>query len=236
MRPALIVVDMQEDFCPPNGSLAVQGARALAPTINKLLANPSFVVRVATRDYHPSDHISFASNHPPPNNRPFESYVELMNPAPNKQNETKSQRLWPAHCVHGTPGVEMIPEIDSSKIDLYVKKGMNSQVEMYSAFCDVFGNPDSTGGEESVDLDLRSFLTDKKVTDVFVVGVAGDYCVKQTVIDAVRAGFKGYFVEDATRCTDPGEACWAETKKELIAAGVSIVRSDGPEIATLVGS
>ncbi|KAL4890052.1 Isochorismatase-like protein [Aspergillus ambiguus] len=234
MKPALIVVDMQEDFCPPNGSLAVHEARSIAPTINTLLANPAFALRIATRDYHPPDHISFASNHPAPNNRPFESYVTMTNPAPGKQEETKPQRLWPVHCVQGTKGAEIIPEIDDSRIDLYVRKGLNAQVEMYSAFADAFGNFKTTdGGDESVDIDLRSFLTDKNITDVFVTGVAGDYCVKFTAIDAARAGFNSYVVEDATRCTVPGPEGLEGPREELRAAGVSIVRSDGPEIAAL---
>ncbi|GES66052.1 isochorismatase hydrolase [Aspergillus terreus] len=236
MRPALIVVDMQEDFCPPNGSLAVHEARSIAPIINTLLANPAFALRIATLDYHPPNHISFAPNHPAPNNLPFESYITMTNPASDKQHETKPQRLWPVHCVQSTKGAEMIPEIDGSRFDLYVKKGLHPQVEMYSAFADAFGNfktAEGDGGDESVDIDLRTFLNDKNITDVFVTGVAGDYCVKFTAMDAVRAGFKSYFVEDATRCTVPGKECLEATREELRAAGVRIVRSDGPEIAAL---
>lgn len=229
MKPALIVVDMQEDFCPPNGSLAVQEARSLAPIINSLLANPGFAVRVATRDFHPENHISFAPNHPAPNNIPFDSYITMNNPEPGKQGETKSQRLWPVHCVQDTPGADIIPEIDQTKIDLHVKKGLNPQVEMYSAFADAFGNFHSTGPEQSVDVDLLAYLRERDVTDVFVTGVAGDVCVKFTAIDAAKAGFNSHFVEDATRCVDSLE----DTKEELRATGVLIVRSDGPEIAQI---
>ncbi|KAL2795595.1 Isochorismatase-like protein [Aspergillus keveii] len=231
MKAALIVVDMQEDFCPPNGSLAVKGARDLAPTINSLLAHPGFAVRVASQDYHPLDHISFATNHPTPSNRPFECSIEMVNPAPGKDAETKQQTLWPVHCVQQTPGAEIIPEIDVSKIDLFVQKGMHPHVEMYSAFADAFGNQDPA--IVSVNADLRTFLTDRGVTDVFVVGVAGDFCVKYTALDAAVAGFQSHVVQDATECVVPGSG-WEETTRELTAAGVSIVRSDGPEIASLV--
>ncbi|KKK17354.1 hypothetical protein P175DRAFT_0528549 [Aspergillus ochraceoroseus IBT 24754] len=233
MKAALIVVDMQEDFCPPNGSLAVKGARDLTRTINSLLAHPGFVVRVASQDYHPPDHISFAPNHPAPNNRPFECSVEMTNPAPEKESETKQQILWPVHCVQETPGANIIPEIDTSNIELIIKKGMHPGVEMYSVFADAFGNQDPALVSRSVDANLRSFLNDRDVTDVFVVGVAGDVCVKFTALDAAKAGFQSHVIEDATACVVPGPG-WEQTKQELTTAGVSIVRSDGPEIAGLV--
>ncbi|KAL4954049.1 Isochorismatase-like protein [Aspergillus filifer] len=228
MKAALIVVDMQEDFCPPTGSLAVQGARDLAPTINSLLAHPGFMTRVASQDWHPRDHISFASNHPPPNNRPFESNIIMSNPAPGKDLKIKQQVLWPVHCVQQTPGAEIIPEIDTAKVDLFVKKGMDRRVEMYSAFADSFGNHDPA--IVSTDTHLQAYLTNKGVTDVFVVGVAGDYCVKHTALDAATAGFRSYVVRDATECVVP-DSGWEETARELAAAGVFVVRSDGPEIA-----
>ncbi|KAL4811018.1 Isochorismatase-like protein [Aspergillus unguis] len=231
MKAALIVVDMQEDFCPPNGSLAVQGARDLAPTINALLRHPGFAVRVASQDYHPPNHISFASIHPPPNNIPFESSITMANPAAGKETETKKQTLWPVHCVRETPGAEIIPEIDATKLDLIVTKGMDPRVEMYSAFADAFGNQDSA--IVSVNANLRSYLTDRDITDVYIVGVAGDYCVKYTAIDAAKAGFKSYVVQDATECVVPGSG-WDETRRALDETGVRIVRSDGPEIADLV--
>ncbi|KAL4878390.1 Isochorismatase-like protein [Aspergillus karnatakaensis] len=230
MKSALIVVDMQEDFCPPHGSLAVQGARALAPTINTLLAHPGFAVRVASQDYHPPNHISFAAIHPFPNNRPFECSIAMANPAAGREFEIKKQTLWPVHCVQGTPGAKIIPEVDITKFDLFVHKGMDPRVEMYSAFADAFGNQDPS--IVSVDANLRAYLTDRGVTDVFVVGVAGDYCVKHTALDAAKAGFQSHVVQDATECVVPGLG-WEETLKELALAGVLVVRSDGPEIVGL---
>ncbi|KAJ9292237.1 hypothetical protein DTO021C3_130 [Paecilomyces variotii] len=231
--PALIVVDMQEDFCPPNGSLAVQEGRSIAPLINSLLSLPTFAIRVATQDFHPLEHISFATNHPPPNNRPFESFIEMRNPAPGKESETKPQQLWPEHCVADTPGAALIPEIETDRIDLYVKKGMDPRVEMYSAFGDAFRNIDDEFlMRKSVNVDLKAALKERGVTDVFVVGLAGDYCVKFTAMDAVKAGFRGWLVEEGTKCVVPGEG-WERTKEELRKEGVSIVSVDGPEVQKL---
>ncbi|KAJ5103840.1 isochorismatase family hydrolase [Penicillium argentinense] len=222
--PALIVVDMQEDFCPPTGSLAVQDGRTIAPLINTLLAQPGFVARVATLDWHPTDHISFASNHPAPNNKPFESFIEMQNPAPGKETEIKLQQLWPVHCVADSPGAAIIPEIESNRVDLLVYKGKHSQVEMYSAIADAFGNLDPAVTAQSVNMDLISALRAKGVTDVFVVGLAGDYCVKCTAVDAVKAGFRSWLIEEGTKCVVP--AGWDTVKEELRAAGVSVIHAD----------
>lgn len=159
----------------------------------------------------------------------------MNNPAPGKESETKEQRLWPVHCVGGTKGATIIPEIDSSKIDLHVKKGMDSRVEMYSAFSDAFGNLDPAVHTQSVDVDLKAVLAERGITHVFSAGIAGDYCVKYTAMDAARAGFKSFLVEDATRSVDSG-AGWEEARRECEAAGVSIIQSDGPEIAALTAS
>ncbi|WEW58985.1 NAD(+) salvage pathway protein [Emydomyces testavorans] len=226
-RPALIVVDMQEDFCPPN-PLGVQGGRTLVPLINEIIHFPGFVLRVATQDFHPATHISFATNHPAPNNKSFESYIEMKNPAPGKELETIPQRLWPVHCVQNTPGAEILPGIEMDQMEVVVKKGMDERVEMYSAFADAFGNTDcvGTGGASA---DLEAVLREKKVRDVFVVGLAGDYCVKWTAVDAANRGFRTYVIEEATRCVDP-EKGWEEAKTELATRGVKVVRIDGPEV------
>lgn len=206
-----------------NGSLAVQDGRTLTPLINNLLSQPGFVTRIATLDYHPADHISFASNHPPPNNRPFESFIEMKNPAPDRKTESKPQQLWPVHCVAGSPGAELIPEIDAGRIDLFVQKGRHPQVEMYSAFADAFGNQDPAVTAQSVNVDITSVLEKKGVTDVFVVGLAGDYCVKCTAVDAVKAGFRSWLIEDGTKCVVP--ASWDKVKEELRVAGVSVIHA-----------
>ncbi|KAJ5163188.1 uncharacterized protein N7500_005018 [Penicillium coprophilum] len=234
LRPALIVVDMQEDFCPPHGSLAVAGGREIASIINTLLAKPGFVTRIMTKDYHPKDHISFASNHPGPDNQPFTSFVTINNPALGKESETKPQQLWPVHCVAGTPGAEIIPEIDTSSDHLVVHKGMLPGVEMYSVFADAFGNCDHGTNAHSVSLDVATTLKAQGVTDVFVVGLAGDYCVKATALDAAKTGFKSWVIEEGTKCVVP--AGWDATREELETAGVSIISIDDPIIRQLGGN
>ena len=205
--------------------MAVEGARALSSLINSLLSLP-FEVKVATQDFHPKDHVSFASNHPPPNNKPFESSIEISNTAKGREQETKLHMLWPIHCVQGTPGASIIPEIDGSKLDIVVKKGMDAQVEMYSAFADAFGNRDHKVG---VSVDLEDALHKHGITDVFVVGVAGDYCVKYTAIDASKAGFKSWVIEEGTECVDSGKG-WEETKSDFAKSGVKLVRADGHQV------
>lgn len=198
--------------------------------INSLLDHPRFTTRIATQDYHPPDHISFAVNHPPPNNIPFESFITMTNPAPGKEAETKVQRLWPVHCVTGTEGASLIPELDSKHFDVHVKKGMNSNVEMYSAFSDAFGNLHTSlpvlgdGDGRAVDVDLEAVLKEREIRDVFVVGLAGDYCVKYTAIDAAKAGFRSFVVEEGTRCVV--NSGWKEIKQELRDAGVGVIGVD----------
>jgi nicotinamidase-related amidase len=157
----------------------------------------------------------------------------MNNPAEGKGHETKEQRLWPTHCVAGTNGATIIPEIlageEGGKIDLFAKKGMDPRVEMYSVFSDAFGNMDPSLAQRSVDVDVTAVLRDKQVTDVFVVGIAGDYCVKSTAVDAARAGFRTWVVEDAVRSVDPGLG-WEQTLTEFGEFGVKVVRSDGPEV------
>lgn len=216
------------------GSLAVQEGRTIAPVINSLLALPNFTTRVATQDYHPPEHISFAPNHPAPNNSPFESSIAMPNPAPGKENETKPQQLWPVHCVAGTEGASLIRELDTSRIDLFVKKGMDARVEMYSAFADAFGNLDASSMGKSlslpsVNVDLKDVLRGKGVKDVYVVGLAGDYCVKWTAIDAAKAGFRSFVVEEGTSCVVPSG--WERIKEELRDAGVSVISAGGPKLS-----
>lgn len=214
-KPALIVVDVQEDFCPPDGSLAVQDGRDIVPAINELLALP-FALKIATKDFHPLDHISFASNHPPPNNKPFESLIKIQNPFnPEEHQET---RLWPNHCVQGTKGSELLPELDQSKLHKIVEKGQDSRVEMYSAFADPFTQP--TVSRSS----LAQTLRDAQITDVYIVGLAADYCVKYTALDAQKEGFTTWVIPEATKPVDP--TALAEVSTEYGKVGIAQVSKD----------
>ncbi|KAF2224854.1 isochorismatase family protein [Elsinoe ampelina] len=220
-KPALVIVDFQNDFCPPNGSLAVQGGRDIAPIVNSLLDLP-FVLKVATKDFHPQSHISFASNHGPPNNKPFESMFTVNNP--ENPHETQTTRLWPDHCVQGTPGSNLVDELDVTKCDHIIEKGQDARVEMYSAFGAPFSNPRIAVS------DLARLLNDKSVTHVFTVGLAYDYCVKCTAIDAVKEGFTTYIIKDASRPVHTEQDAISATEEELRRNNVHIITSDGPEI------
>ncbi|KAF2124351.1 Isochorismatase hydrolase [Dothidotthia symphoricarpi CBS 119687] len=218
-KPALVVVDVQEDFCPPNGTLAVEGGRDIVPAINALLSLP-FAVKIATKDFHPQDHISFASNHSAPDNKPFESVCTIANPL--NPGETQETRLWPDHCVQGTKGSDLLPELDLSRVDRVVEKGQDKRVEMYSAFADPFTSPCV------VKSDLAKSLHDAGVTDVFVVGLAADYCVKHTALDAQKEGFKTWVIGEATKAVDP--AALPDVYKMYEKAGVTVIGKDDAQV------
>ncbi|KAF1943835.1 Isochorismatase hydrolase [Clathrospora elynae] len=218
-KPALVIVDVQEDFCPPKGALAVTGGRDIVPTINELLTYP-FALKIATKDYHPHDHISFASNHPAPNNKPFESTVTITNP--HNSEETQEARLWPDHCVQGTKGAELLSELDVSNVDHIIEKGQDKRVEMYSAFADPFTSPCVA------ESGLADMLRGAGITDVYVVGLAADYCVKFTALDAQKEGFKTWVVGDATKAVDPSSL--DEVQKDYEKAGVTVIGRDDTQV------
>ncbi|KIV82799.1 hypothetical protein PV11_04878 [Exophiala sideris] len=223
--PALIVVDMQNDFCPPDGSMAIAGGRDIVALINQLVASPKFALKVATQDWHPENHVSFATNHSAPDNKPYESFVVVKNLVGHNPEETMRQRLWPVHCIQHTKGADIIEEIDQSRFDIIVKKGMDSRVEMYSAFTDSFGN--LTAGSGGVNIDVDQVLKTHQITHVYVVGVAGDYCVKDTALGSARAGFVTYLIEDAQRCVDPEG--WPAVRAELSHGSVNVISLDSEE-------
>ncbi|KAH6669301.1 isochorismatase [Halenospora varia] len=216
-KPALIIVDLQEDFCPPNGSLAVPNGRSIIPTVNTLLDLP-FVIKIATKDWHPTNHISFASQHP--GAQPYTSTTTIINPSnPEEKYET---RLWPDHCIQHTPGAELVPELDIKKVDQVVEKGMDSRVEMYSAFFDPLEKP------RCCDSGLAQVLRERSVSDVFVVGLAFDYCVRATAVDSAREGFRTVVVKEGTKAVDEGD--WEKVVGELKEKGVEVVGIEGEEV------
>jgi len=195
----------------------------LAPIINELL-DESFVLKVATKDFHPPDHVSFDISHPPPNNKAFESTVRVANPT--NPAESKELALWPVHCVQGTPGSEIIAEINVIQIDVIVEKGRDKRVEMYSGFADMFGNK-----SEAASLDLAALLNDKGITHIYMVGLAGDACVKCSAIDAKLEDFETYVIREGTRSVDEGEAGWGAAVKEFQECGIKVISMSGPEVA-----
>ena len=184
-----------------------------------------FSKRIATRDFHPPDHVSFASSHPP-HIKAFQSTVMITNPWNTAQ--TQGIPVWPTHCVQGTPGSNIIPELDVSKVDHVVDKGRDSRVEMFSVFADGFGNKTSAASE-----DVATLLRSAGVRHVFVVGVAGDYCVKHTATDAKKEGFDVFVIEEAVRSIDHGPRGWSAAKEDFQQHDIKVISMEGPEITQL---
>lgn len=202
------------------------------PLINKLLHSNTIKYKIATKDWHPQNHISFASNHPAPNNKPFESFVEVSNLVVNKPEQKMQQRLWPVHCVQGSKGAELVPELDEDSIDLIVKKGSDERVEMYSVFSDSFGNL-SAGEGGGVSHDVAKVLREKGITHVYCVGVAGEICVNYTALDAAKAGFTTYVIEEGQKCADPSS--WSRVKGGFRSGNVEVVSEQSEQVQRLLG-
>jgi len=173
-----------------------------------------FALKIATKDWHPVDHISFAANHP--GAQPYTSTTTVVNPV--NPSETYETRLWPIHCVQNTPGAELVPELNVNKVDRIVEKGQRKEVEMYSAFYDPLTKPRCS------DSGLAGVLKEAGIERVFVVGLAADYCVKATALDAKKEGFRTFIVEEGTRPVD--EVAWETTRKEIEEVGVEVVSLD----------
>ncbi len=198
----LILIDIQNDFL-PDGALAVPEGDAVAPVANRLM--PSFPLVVATQDWHPAAHGSFAINHP---GRAVGEVIELAG---------LPQVLWPAHCVQDTPGAALAPSLDTARIHHVVRKGTDPQIDSYSGFFDN-GGCHATG--------LADYLTAHGASELYLMGLATDYCVKYTALDARRLGFTTFLIEDGCRGIDlhPGDV--ARAIDDMRAAGVRVVRSD----------
>ncbi|MGI9525871.1 MAG: bifunctional nicotinamidase/pyrazinamidase [Weeksellaceae bacterium] len=176
---ALIVIDMQYDFL-PGGSLAVEGGDEIIPLINKLIQDYDLVL--ATQDWHPADHKSFASQHPG------------MEPYATTELNGLPQVLWPDHCVQGTHGAEFHQDLDFKKVEAIFRKGMNAEIDSYSGFFDN-GHLKTTG--------LSGYLKEKGVSEVHFVGLAADFCVYYSMMDALKEGFEVTLIENATRAIFP---------------------------------
>jgi nicotinamidase/pyrazinamidase len=196
----LVVVDVQNDFV-PGGALAVAEGDAIVPLANRLAARFEHVV--LTQDWHPRDHLSFASQHP--GRKPFET-IRL---------DYGEQVLWPDHCVQGTRGAELVAGLAVPHAELVLRKGYRRALDSYSAFFEADGKT-GTG--------LAGYLRERGLGRVFVLGLATDFCVAWTALDAARLGFPTAVIEDACRAIDTAgslEAAWAKMSE----AGVERVRS-----------
>jgi nicotinamidase/pyrazinamidase len=177
---ALLVIDMQNDFC-PGGALAVADGDAIVPLINRLAA--AFETVVVTQDWHPADHISFAGQHA--GRSPFEQ-IELPYGA---------QTLWPAHCVMASPGADLHPGLDIPHASLILRKGSHRGVDSYSAFLEA---------DRSTKTGLDGYFAARGIEEVYLCGLATDFCVAWSAEDAVHFGFKATLIEDACRAIDLG--------------------------------
>lgn len=198
---ALIVVDIQNDFV-EGGALAVPGGTQIIPIVNRLMAE--FGVVVATQDYHPKNHGSFAVNHK--GKKEYE-VIDLNG---------LQQVLWPAHCMQQTFGSDFSPGFEIRYVDKIVQKGTDPGIDSYSGFYDN-GHLKSTG--------LADYLHDKGVTEVYITGIATDYCVKFTALDAIKEGFKTYLIEDACRGVNLRPDDVKHAVKEMKKAGATIMKS-----------
>lgn len=194
---ALLLIDLQNDFL-EGGSLAVPKGSEVIPIVNQIQSR--FDLIVATQDWHPANHKSFASNHK--GRKVFEK-IDLNG---------LEQVLWPEHCIQGTVGAELSDQLDARPIEVIFRKGVDPEIDSYSGFYDN-GHRRSTA--------MSAYLKDKGVKQLYVAGLAADYCVYYSVLDAIAEGFDTYLIENATRAiSDEG---FQLAKKEIIKRSGTIV-------------
>jgi len=198
----LLVVDVQNDFC-PGGSLAVDEGDQVAPVINRLM--PLFDRVVATQDWHPTDHVSFASSHP------GKKVLDIVDA------DGIEQVLWPDHCVQGTRGAELFPRLQVGSIELVLRKGLHRRLDSYSAF---FENDHTT------DTGLRFYLSGVGTKEIFLCGLTTDYCVRSSALDARRLGFEVTVIRDACRGVGFPIGSVEKALSEMKAAGVRLITSE----------
>ncbi len=204
---ALLVVDLQLDFL-PGGALGVADGDAILEPVSDLIASARFPLVIATQDWHPRGHVSFASSHP--GRSPFDE-VDLHG---------RPQTLWPDHCVQGTPGAGLHPSLPVEPLAAIVRKGMDPAVDSYSTFRN---NWDARG--ERPPTGLAGYLRERSVEEVWLVGLARDFCVLWSAEDAADAGFRVRVLWDLTRPVDP-------TSDERVARALA---ARGVEVAGGVG-
>jgi len=203
VKRALVLVDLQNDFI-PGGSLAVREGDAVIPIANAV-QKKKFDLIVATQDWHPKDHGSFASNH------------RGKHPGDMIELGGLQQVLWPDHCVQGSRGAEFHPVLDRARVTKVFRKGTDKEIDSYSTFFDN-AHRKSTG--------LGDYLKSEEITDVYLLGLATDYCVKYSALDSVHLGFKTHVVIDGCRGVELAAGDTKKAVEELKRAGVQILTSD----------
>jgi nicotinamidase/pyrazinamidase len=197
---ALIIVDVQNDFI-PGGNLAVPRGDEIIPRVNSI--QEAFTLVVATQDWHPPLHKSFASTHAGTN--PFEK-IKLHG---------LDQILWPDHCLQGSEGAQFHRDLNTHRVEAIFRKGMDPEIDSYSGFYDN-GYRKSTG--------LAGYLRERNVRKVYVCGLAGDFCVYYTAKDSLKENFETYLIEDVTRSID--EQAFEVAKQDLMVQGGQAIRSN----------
>ena len=198
---ALIMVDVQNDFM-PGGTLAVPDGDAIVPIINALQRH--FDLIVATQDWHPHNHASFASNHE--GRKPFDE-IDLHG---------IRQTLWPVHCVQGSHGASFHPELNMKSVESVIRKGMVPEIDSYSAFFD---------NDHKKRTGLAGYLREREATNLFFCGLAADICVAYTIQDALELGFAATLIEDAVRPLDAEE--FQQIEQDLLGKGAKAIHSAG---------
>ncbi len=201
MKRALILVDIQNDFC-PGGALPVTEGDRIIPVVN--LLQDQFELIVATQDWHPAHHESFAAQH------------QGKNPGEVIELHGLTQVLWPIHCVQGSEGAAFVKSLNVAKVTKIFQKGTDQTIDSYSGFFDN-GKRKATG--------LGDYLRQQGVSDVYIVGLATDYCVKFTALDANKLGFKTYLIEDACRGVNLSPYDAYNAVQDMKTAGITIIQS-----------
>ena len=201
-RRALIVVDVQNDFC-PGGALQIKDGDSIIPLINRIMER--FDLVVATQDWHPQDQVSFASNNFGKN---IYDQIDISGIA---------QTLWPDHCIQGTKGAEFHDDLNLSKFSLILRKGMNPLVDSYSAFIE---------NDRNTETGLAGYLKALKVREIFICGLATDNCVYYSAMDSLRYRFRCNVIIDATRGLDLPEGSIGAVVSEMKDKGISVISSD----------
>lgn len=195
MKKVLIIVDVQNDFC-PGGSLAVAEGAAIIPAINRLTGSRQFDIIVATQDWHPKGHISFAAEY---------------GAEPFSFNKAAGQVVWPVHCVQGTTGADFHPDLDLNPVQFILRKGMNKSLDSYSGFI-----------ENDKQTETGLFRLIPANSEVYVCGIASDVCVFNTAMDAVKGHYSNvFYVKDASAGVSPEGVAEAEDKMNQ--AGIKTV-------------
>jgi nicotinamidase/pyrazinamidase len=198
---ALLVIDAQNDFC-PGGALAVPHGDAIMPLVNGIARR--FETVVLTQDWHPAGHISFATQHP--GRAPFDMIDLPYGP----------QVLWPTHCVQASQGAALHPDLETPHASLIIRKGAHPEVDSYSAFLEA---------DRTTKTGLDGYFTARGITDIYLCGLATDFCVAWSAEDAARFGFRATVIEDACRAIDLNNSLAAAWGR-LAAAGVTRASSD----------